>query len=130
MRELGSGGMGVVWLAERTDGLINRPVALKLPHGAWKRAGLAERMAREREILATLTHPNIAHLYDAGLTAEGQPYLAIEYVEGRRIDVYCEPHSLDVSARLRAVRAGRPRPWPMRTANWSCTGISSPPTSW
>jgi eukaryotic-like serine/threonine-protein kinase len=52
VRELGSGGMGVVWLAERIDGLIDRPVALKLPHGAWKRAGLAERMARERTILA------------------------------------------------------------------------------
>ena len=101
VREVGSGGMGVVWLAERTDGLINRPVALKLPHGAWKRAGLAERMAREREILATLTHPNIAHLYDAGLTADGQPYLAIEYVEGRRIDVYCREQQLDLRARLR-----------------------------
>ena len=101
VRELGSGGMGVVWLAERTDLLINRPVALKLPHGAWKRAGLAERMAREREILATLTHPNIAHLYDAGVTADGQPYLAIEYVEGRRIDQYCREQQLDVKARLR-----------------------------
>jgi len=99
LRELGSGGMGVVWLAERTDGLINRPVALKLPHGAWKRAGLAERMAVERKILATLTHPNIAHLYDAGLTADGQPYLAIEYVEGARIDVYSR--TLDLKARLR-----------------------------
>jgi len=99
LRELGSGGMGVVWLAERTDGLINRPVALKLPHGAWKRAGLAERMAQERAILATLTHPNIAHLYDAGLTAAGQPYLAIEYVEGVRIDVYSRP--LNLVARLR-----------------------------
>ncbi|MBC8026082.1 MAG: serine/threonine protein kinase, partial [Steroidobacteraceae bacterium] len=101
IRELGTGGMGVVWLAERVDGLIARPVALKLPHGAWKRAGLAERMAREREILATLTHPNIAHLYDAGLAADGQPYLAIEYVEGRRIDVYSDAHSLNVRARLR-----------------------------
>jgi serine/threonine-protein kinase len=101
VRELGSGGMGVVWLAERTDGLINRPVALKLPHGAWKRAGLAERMAREREILASLAHPNIAHLYDAGVTADGQPYLAIEYVEGVPIDVYCDERQLDVRARLR-----------------------------
>jgi len=100
LRELGSGGMGVVWLAERTDGLINRQVALKLPHGAWKRAGLAERMAREREILATLTHPNIAHLYDAGVTAEGQPYLAIEYIEGERIDVFCRERNLDIRARL------------------------------
>jgi serine/threonine-protein kinase len=100
MRELGSGGMGVVWLAERTDGFINRPVALKLPHGAWKRAGLAERMAREREILATLAHPNIAHLYDAGVTPEGQPYLAIEFVEGERIDLYCRERQLDTRARL------------------------------
>jgi serine/threonine protein kinase len=101
VRELGSGGMGVVWLAERTDGLINRPVALKLPHGAWRRAGLADRMAREREILATLAHPNIAHLYDAGVTTEGQPYLAIEYIEGRRIDSYCRDQELDVKSRLR-----------------------------
>ncbi|HYJ42629.1 MAG TPA: serine/threonine-protein kinase [Steroidobacteraceae bacterium] len=101
VRELGSGGMGVVWMAERTDGLIDRPVALKLPHGAWKRAGLAERMARERSILATLAHPNIAHLYDAGITADGQPYLAIEYVEGRRIDYFCDEQSMDVKARLR-----------------------------
>ena len=50
---------------------------------------LAARMAREREILATLNHPNIARLYDAGLTADGQPYLALEYVDGRRIDEYC-----------------------------------------
>jgi len=99
LRQLGSGGMGVVWLAERADGLINRPVALKLPHGAWKRAGLAERMALERGILASLTHPNIAHLYDAGLAADGQPYLAIEYVEGVRIDTYCR--TLDLTARLR-----------------------------
>lgn len=101
LRELGSGGMGVVWLAERDDGLINRPVALKLPHGTWKRTGLAERMAREREILATLTHPNIAHLYDAGLTVDGQPFLAIEYVEGRPINEYCREQHVDLKSRLR-----------------------------
>src|SRR6185295_18694163 len=100
IRELGSGGMGAVWLAERSDGLIARPVALKLPHGAWKHAGLAERMAREREILASLTHPNIAHLYDAGVTAEGQPYLAIEYIEGIRLDVYCRERKIGTRPRL------------------------------
>jgi tetratricopeptide (TPR) repeat protein len=99
-RELGSGGMGVVWLALRPDGLVQRPVALKLPHGAWRRAGLAERMARERSILASLSHPNIAHLYDAGVTPSGQPYLAIEYVEGTRVDVYCRERQLGVRARL------------------------------
>ena len=100
LRELGVGGMGTVWLAERSDGLIKRPVALKLPRGAWQLTGLAERMSREREILATLTHPNIARLYDAGLTAEGQPYLALEYVEGKAIDVYCEERGLSTKARL------------------------------
>ena len=74
-RELGHGGMGSVWLAERVDGLIARPVALKLPHGHWRGTGLAERMAREREILATLDHPNIARLLDAGITRQGQPFL-------------------------------------------------------
>ena len=101
LRELGRGGMGVVWLAERRDGLVKRPVALKLPHQVWQRAGLAERMAREREILATLTHPNIARLYDAGLTAEHRPFLAIEYVEGQAIDTYCRDRRLDSGARVR-----------------------------
>jgi eukaryotic-like serine/threonine-protein kinase len=100
VRELGGGGMGTVWLAQRPDGLINRPVALKLPHGAWQRAGLAERMAREREILATLNHPNIARLYDAGLTAAGQPYLALEYIAGRPIDAYCRDEQLGPKACL------------------------------
>ena len=80
--------------------LQSRQVALKLPHGAWRRAGLAERMAREREILATLEHPNIARLYDAGLADDGQPYLALEYVDGERIDAYCRTHALDVRRRL------------------------------
>lgn len=96
IRKLGEGGMGTVWLAERNDGLIPRPVALKLPLGWWRRAALAERMAREREILATLNHPNIAPLYDAGVTAEGQPYLALEYVEGRRIDEFAVEAGLDL----------------------------------
>lgn len=86
LRELGRGGMGTVWLAERADRLISRPVALKAPRGLWVRAGLRERMARERELLASLEHPGIARLYDAGLTAAGDPYLALEYVEGKPLD--------------------------------------------
>src|SRR6185503_11756686 len=104
-RELGRGGMGSVWLAERVDGLIDRPVALKLPHAIANFLGLAERMARERAILAALNHPHIARLYDAGLTDDGQPYLALEYVEGRPLDIHCrcanDGQPLDLRARLR-----------------------------
>jgi serine/threonine protein kinase len=100
VREIGMGGMGAVWLAERIDGLIPRPVALKLPHGVWRRAGFSERVTRERQILAALNHPNIARLYDAGITSGGQPYLALEYIPGRRIDAYCDECQLDVRARL------------------------------
>lgn len=87
--------MGAVWLAERKDGLIARPVALKLPRAWGRSAMLAERMAREREILATVNHPHIARLYDAGITTEGQPYLALEYVEGRCIDQFVLEAGLD-----------------------------------
>jgi len=100
IRELGTGGMGAVWLAERTDGLLNRPVALKLPHRAWGCQLLAERMAREREILAALNHSNIATLYDAGIADDGQPFLALEYVAGEPIDVYCETRRLPLRKRL------------------------------
>jgi hypothetical protein len=101
VRALGEGGMGEVWLAERTDLLQQRQVALKLPRLVTGRARLAERLAREREILATLEHSNIARLYDAGIAANGQPYLALEYVEGERIDDWCARKALDVPARLR-----------------------------
>jgi serine/threonine-protein kinase len=99
LRELGVGGMGAVWLAERADGTLKRQVALKLPRAAWSR-GLAERMARERDILASLEHPNIARLYDAGTDAQGRPYLALEYVEGQPIDAYCRQRTLSVRQRL------------------------------
>ena len=100
LHELGAGGMATVWLAERHDGLIPRPVALKLPRGYWGRTAFGERLTRERDILATLTHPNIARLYDAGITAAGQPYLALEYVEGGRIDEFIRDAGLDVRKRL------------------------------
>ena len=101
VRKLAEGGMGTVWLAHRTDVMVNRPVALKLPRGAWRGVDLAERMAEEREILAALNHPNIARLYDAGLASSGQPYLALEYVEGRPIDEYVKARQLPLRARLR-----------------------------
>jgi len=101
IRLLGEGGMGRVWLAERTDGLLQgRPVALKLPHAPWRHPQLAERMAHEREILAVLDHPNIARIYDAGVTAEGQPFLALEYVEGERLDHHVLRLGLDTRQRI------------------------------
>jgi eukaryotic-like serine/threonine-protein kinase len=108
VRELGAGGMGSVWLAERADGLIQRPVALKLPHRHTPSAGLAERLARERAILATLDHRNIARLLDAGIAEEGQPFLALEYVEGVPIDIFCAGGAgsapLPIAARLQLFR--------------------------
>jgi serine/threonine-protein kinase len=100
LRELGSGGMATVWLAERIDGSLVRQEALKLPHAGWA-ASLAQRMARERDILAVLEHPRIARLYDAGITAAGRPWLAMEYVDGVPIDRHCREHGLDIPARLR-----------------------------
>ncbi|MCA3253749.1 MAG: protein kinase, partial [Rubrivivax sp.] len=88
-----------VWLAERADGQLKRQVALKLPRLTWAR-GLAERMARERDILATLEHPHIARLYDAGVDHHGRPYLALEYVEGPPIDVYARERGLSVRQKL------------------------------
>jgi eukaryotic-like serine/threonine-protein kinase len=100
-RRIGAGGMGTVWLAHRADGLFERAIALKLPHRGMFGADLAERMSRERSILATLEHPHIARLYDAGLTEDGQPFLALEYVEGLPIDEYCRAKSPGLDAKLR-----------------------------
>jgi eukaryotic-like serine/threonine-protein kinase len=99
IRELGAGGMATVWLAERSDGMLRRQVALKLPHEGWG-PGLAQRMARERDILAALEHPRIARLYDAGVTANGKPWMAMECVTGSPIDAYCTAQQLDVRQRL------------------------------
>jgi len=99
LRELGRGGMGAVWLAERADGHLKRPVALKLPRLAWGGA-LTERLARERDILATLTHPNIARLYDAGVDAIGRPWLAMEHIDGQSIDVFCRENRLALPRRI------------------------------
>ncbi|URI06734.1 serine/threonine protein kinase [Aquincola tertiaricarbonis] len=97
--QIGRGGMASVWLAERVDGLVKRPVALKLPAVAWGEA-FATRLVREREILAGLAHEHIARLYDAGVDAQGRPYLAMAYVDGQPIDAYCRQHQLPLKARV------------------------------
>jgi serine/threonine-protein kinase len=99
-RELGVGGMAEVWLADRADGAFVREVALKLPLATRMRRDLAERFVRERDILARLEHPSIARLYDAGVTDDGLPYLAMEYVDGRPITEYCDAGRLPIEARL------------------------------
>lgn len=101
IRPLASGGHGAVWLATRADGLIERPVAIKLPHGLAHREDLRAVLARERRILAGLTHPHIARLYDVGVTDAGVPFLALEYVEGVPITEHCATRTLDIEARLR-----------------------------
>ncbi|HEV7608191.1 MAG TPA: protein kinase [Steroidobacteraceae bacterium] len=100
LREIGAGGSASVWLAERVDGSIQRKVALKLPHLGLVDRGIEERIAREREILAGLEHPNIARLYDAGVDERGRPYLALEYVDGVPPDEYCRVARLDLREKL------------------------------
>jgi WD40 repeat protein/tRNA A-37 threonylcarbamoyl transferase component Bud32 len=97
---LGHGGMGSVWLAERVDGLFARRIALKLVHSALMSRVTSERFAREREILASLNHPNIARLIDAGIAEDGQPYLALEFVTGMPFTTYCDEHRLPIRERL------------------------------
>ena len=102
LRLLGEGGMGMVYLAERHDGDSRQPVALKLISGGLVRSPhLAARLADERRILALLHHPNIAHLVDGGIAADGQPFIAMEYIEGERIDHWCERHALPLRERLK-----------------------------
>ncbi len=101
IEKIGEGGMGAVWRARRADGSIERDVALKLIAPGMRSHATRERFARERAILATLAHPNIARLYDAGVTDDGQPFLVLELVEGEPIDAYCDRLKLDVSARLK-----------------------------
>ena len=99
-REIGRGGMSRVFLAERADGEFEQRVALKLLRPGLDTELDRARFRAERQILATLNHPNIARLLDGGLTNLGHPYLVLEYVEGQPIDDYCEQHALTVQQRL------------------------------
>jgi len=106
IRQLGEGGMGVVYMAERlldegTAGEIRQRVALKFINTAHvMQPGVLKCFAEERRILATLNHPGIANLIDAGSTGDGRPFLALEYVEGERIDEWCDRHNLSLRRRV------------------------------
>ncbi len=99
--EIGRGGMSAVWRAQRLDGMIERDVALKLPLFVMQTPLDAERFVREKDVLATLAHPNIARLYDAGLSSTGQPFIVLELVDGLPITEYCDLNRVGIHARLR-----------------------------
>ncbi len=101
LERLGAGGMGVVYRAARDDGAFEQQVALKLLKHGVERAEAFERFRRERQLLAGLSHPNIARLIDGGATPEGVPYLVMELVVGTRLDRWCDERRLSVDARLR-----------------------------
>ena len=98
VRLLGRGGMGAVYLGERTDGEIQQTVAVKLLTADGRRPEWRERFLRERQLLASLNHPSIVHVIDAGSTGDGRPYLVMEYVEGVAIDLHAA--TMDVRERL------------------------------
>lgn len=99
-RLLGLGGMGAVYLAERADGVVRQRAAVKLVHPMLASASLHERFRTERQVLASLEHPGIARLLDAGASEEGHPYLVMEYVEGTDIERHCLDGNLDIDERL------------------------------
>jgi serine/threonine protein kinase len=100
LRELGSGGMGVVYLGARDDAAFEKLVAIKIVQGIALRPMLQARFEEERRILAALDHPGIARLLDAGTTEDGVPYVVMEYVEGQPIDSYCRSHRLSLRERI------------------------------
>ena len=100
MAPIGYGGMGSVWLAQRSDGRFEGRAALKLLNAALVGQAGEQRFKREGTILARLTHPHIARLIDAGVTGSGQPYLVLEHVQGRHIDRYCDERHLGVRERI------------------------------
>jgi len=100
LHEIGSGGMGRVYLAERADSAFEQRVAVKILKRGLDTEEIVGRFRRERQILANLEHPNIARILDGGTTDDGLPYLVAEHVEGTPIDVYCERLGLSLERRL------------------------------
>ena len=100
VRQLGRGGTALVFLAERADGEFAQQVALKLLRPGYDSEIDQGRFRAERQILASLSHPNIARLFDGGVTDDGLPYLVMEVIEGEPIDTYCESRALPVRKRV------------------------------
>jgi serine/threonine protein kinase len=104
VREIGRGGMGTVYLAGRADDQFKKRVALKILRGGFNTHEVLSRFRHERQILATLDHPNIASLLDGGSTPSGEPYFVMDYVEGTPIEQYCDSHQLSVAERITLFR--------------------------
>jgi serine/threonine-protein kinase len=104
LRKLGTGGMGDVWLAERADEEYQQQVAIKLVRSGVFSRQVQGRLRMERQILATLQHPNIARLLDGGRAPDGTPYLVMEYIDGEPIDAYCDRRRLAPEERIALVR--------------------------
>ncbi len=102
LRQIGEGGMAVVYLAERAD--LGSSAAVKLLHDPWLSPARRERFASEQRTLAQLNHPGIAHLYDAGVLPDGTQWIAMEYVDGESLTEYCRTHALGLDARLQLFR--------------------------
>jgi serine/threonine-protein kinase len=100
VREIGRGGMGVVYLAERVEGGFRQRAAVKLVKRGMDSDAILRRFLRERQILARLEHPGVARLLDGGVTETGQPYFAMEYVEGQPLTAYCHERGLGLDERL------------------------------
>jgi serine/threonine protein kinase len=104
IEEIGHGGMGEVYRAVRADGQYTKEVAVKLVRGGFDSRFALERFRNERQILASLDHPNIARLLDGGTTDDGIPYLVMELIEGKPIDVDCDERKLSITGRMRLFR--------------------------
>jgi serine/threonine protein kinase/Tfp pilus assembly protein PilF len=100
IKQIGTGGMGAVYIAERVDGLFEQKVALKIVKPGMNSSEIIKRFEEERQILARLQHPNIARLLDGGILENGLPYFTMEYVEGTPITEYCDKNNLPVESRL------------------------------
>ncbi|MGH9884005.1 MAG: serine/threonine-protein kinase, partial [bacterium] len=103
--EIGRGGMGAVYLAERADDQFEKRVAIKLVKRGMDTDEVFRRFRYERQILASLEHPNIARLYDGGVSDDGRPYLVMEYIDGQPLDAYCDRLGLTVERRLALFRS-------------------------
>src|SRR5205823_4821416 len=104
VREIGRGGMGAVYLAERADRQYEKQVAIKLIKRGMDTDSVLRHFRDERQILAGFDHPNIARLFDAGTTPDGLPYFVMEYIEGLPLDQYCDKQRLSITDRLKLFR--------------------------